>query len=147
MTDLVTAGGTTFAIGPRYDQAIAPMTSGPFQDVGMIASIGRLGVSSQTETFIDAETLLVTKAKSSFDYGEVNLVVALSPADSGHARMSEAALSEDSFAFRISLPQAEISFFFTGLVTADHLDGMSADGVVTRQYEIALGSEIRSEPV
>lgn len=148
-----TAAGAKLYIGPADDSA---SSSGDYiglsyDEVAEIEDIGEFGDSVNEVTFTALSDRRVRKFKGSFDAGTLELTLGRDPSDDGQGAMIDALASDDDYAFKVELNDAEGSgdpttFFFRGKVMSYTAQIGNTENVVRASASIAINSEIIEVP-
>lgn len=98
----ITAAGSKISIGTT----VADPSTDTFVVIGEVTSIGEFGTSYQEIKHNPLQNRQTQKLKGSFDSGNLQLQLALDPADAGQLAAQEALKSDSDFNIRIELNNA-----------------------------------------
>lgn len=152
MGDIITSSGTHIYIGPAVTSAQSD-TLGEFQaltpwvEVGLVESIAAFGDKSNSVTFAAINDARQRKAKGIRDAGDVDVVVAHDPTDTGQDAMEAAEAATAKYAFKVVLPDSANTIkYFSAYVMGAPLNIGGSDNVVRKTYTLAIDSAIYSDP-
>ena len=128
--DLLTIAGGTVLISSvlpaTHDEA--GFTALTFTEVGGVSSLPQIGGSANVVSFDLLSTGYTTKKKGQKQFGSVTFDYATSAADAGQVIMAAAALSQNSYAFKILYNDGSLDYV-TGLVMGAPKTNGTADTV------------------
>lgn len=146
--DIITASGTRFFIGAAVTAAQSDSLA-EFQamtgwtEVGLVESLGAFGDKANLVTFAAIGDARVRKSKGARDAGDLAVIVAHDPADTGQIAMEAAEATSGGYAFKVVLPDAGATIkYFQGLVNSQPLEVGANDHVVRKTYQVAINSAI-----
>lgn len=149
---IVTASGTKFYIGPaagaEYDTLVEFQAITAWVEVTEVESIAVFGDAANDVTFAALGDARVRHAKGARDAGAFELVCAHIPDDAGQLALIAAETTNDTYAFRVTLPDApqatysDSELYFRALVQAAPINIGTNDNVIRRPFRIGLQSAV-----
>lgn len=152
--DIASSSGVKFYIGPvntvANDAAAYALLT--WTEVEPTESIGEFGDQATAVNFTALSDSRVRKAKGTDDAGDITVVCGDSPRNVGQIALKAAAKTKFAYAFKAVLADApdadstDTIHYFRGKVMSSRLGGLSANSVVTRNFNVAIDSEIIEVP-
>lgn len=148
-----TLAGSKFFIGPANetaDDAAAYRALNTYVEVGEIEDFGNFGDKVATTNFTAVNNRRVRKFKTTFDAGEMTLLLGMDSSDTGQQALVAALDSDSDFAIKVTLDDSDetdsdatpTTFFFRAKVISNERQLGKVDNVVRRSVGIALNSEV-----
>lgn len=153
---LITASGTTIAIGPAAADSVdttsefAALT--PYVPIGFVESLGEFGDSSSVVNFAVIGDGRVRKSKGARDAGDIVLTVGHDPLDAGQLALEAAEATKNNFAFKVVLPDRSVPgntdtiIYFRGKVMSKRRNVGTNDNIVRRTFTIGIDSPLYETP-
>jgi hypothetical protein len=142
----ITAAGTALAIsaGVPATQDAAGYAALTYTEIGQIDKIGAIGASYAKVEFQPLKGPK-QKHKGSVDYGTLQPTVAHDDADAGQTLLRASAVSNNLYAFKVTLPDGSIRYF-QGRTFGypETIDG--ADSIVTAAPSVEINTVVVKVP-
>jgi hypothetical protein len=148
-----TNAGSRLFIGPANNVAddVAEFEAAtPYVEVGEVEDLGEFGDQVASQTFTAVGNRRVRKLKTTFDAGEMALVLGMDSGDAGQAALVAALDSDDDFAIKITINDEDESdsdaepttFYFRAKVMSNRRQLGRVDNIRRRAVTLAINSEI-----
>lgn len=140
-TIIESMAGTTVAISASlpatYDAAGYGATTITYTAIGNIESIGPHGMSAAVTEFTPIDTAVVTKVKGSKNYGNIAIVAAYMPSDTGQDIVETASESNSRYSVKITYQDTSIHYLDV-LVSTNEIQDGAVNDVQKRTFEFAI---------
>ncbi len=127
----VSLTGATLAISATipttYDEAGYASTDIVWTAIGQIENFGNHGGSKTITEFTDVEQGVVTKVAGSKNYGNMSLMMANIPTDSGQALLDAAFESTAHYSVKMTYPSGRIHYMDALIAKNENQDGAAND--------------------
>ncbi len=151
---IASSTGTKIYIGPVNSTADdkSQYVGLSYTEIKEVESIAAFGDQASTVTFTSLGDARVRKRKGVRDAGDVNVVVANDPLDSGQLAAIAAQLTSDTYAFKVVLQDAadsndtDSTFYFRASVSSARLEVGAANAMVRRTFVLLIDSEVVEVP-
>lgn len=117
-------------------------------EVGEVESIGAFGDKASAITFTSLSDARVQKLKGPRDAGDVDVVYAHDPSDTGQQALSTAQATKFSYPFKVTVPDAQdasatdSAFYFQAKVSGVPINPGSATDVLKRTATLSIDTAI-----
>lgn len=153
MSNLFAVSGAKFYIGDAMSTSDTDLTESDFstvvwQVVDGWETMGTFGDQAEVITTALINRARVTKAKGTFDAGEMENTFAVIPGDAGQDALKAALANNQNYAFKIEFDDPATvggsgsEAKFVGLVTNQRRQGGSANTIRMRAFTISINSNI-----
>jgi hypothetical protein len=145
MTDVTKNTGTTVGISATlpttYDaDGSTGYASLTFVDIGEVVDIGEIAKAFAAISHQSVGRAYPQKIKDTFDIGNVSITLGKVTANTGQVAIQTALNSDNSVAFQVTLPSADV-VSFTGKIMKAGIGGISSGSISTTAVDIAIDAE------
>lgn len=145
--------GAKIYIGPTTTATTAPQYAAlSYTEIGDVESIGEFGDTAASVTFTSLGASRVRKRKGVNDAGDLQVVVANNPTDTGQIAANDAAETTSAYAIKIVLADGadandtDSTFYFHALVMSSRLNVGAANEIIKRTYQMVIDTAIVEVP-
>lgn len=147
---IASSTGAQFYIGPVNSTADdhTAYTALTYVEVKEVESIGEFGDQASTITFTSLGDARVRKRKGVRDAGDLNVVVASDPLDTGQGNMIASQATDFSYAFKVQLADGadandtDSHFHFRALTSSARLNVGAANNIIKRAFAVLIDSKV-----
>lgn len=123
-----------------------------YVEIKTVESVGEFGDQASVIEFTALGDARVRKRKGVRNAGDCTVVVGRDPLDNGQKALTAAEATEFSYAFKILLADGadandtDSVFYFRALVGTANLQGLTANEIIKRAYNLLIDSKIIEVP-
>lgn len=148
-----TSAGTKYSIGPAIEGAFPTTATAyaaltPYVVIGEVEDGGEYGDDVGSTEFVSLGDRRLRRLKTTFDAGELTIIVGNDAADVGQSDLFEAIASDFNFAFKVenndklTTSGTNSIDYFSAMVAGGRKQVGTADNVVRRTFRLLINSPI-----
>lgn len=148
-----TSAGTKISIGPAVEGAFPTTATAyaaltPYVEIGEVQDAGEYGDDVGSTEFVSLGDRRLRRLKTTFDAGEMTIVVGNDSADAGQTALFAAIASDFNFAVkvenndRLTTGGTNSIDYFSAMVAGGRKQVGTADQVTTRTFRLLINSPI-----